>query len=307
MALGGLLFIISVERSAAQQLVGNNLVIVRDLNSLADSGCPLLRLRITQSIEYSLALSGIFFVNWEKDRGGNHLVLLQDLLCQWLAENGRNLRVIQKFTHHLGLQYFFDSIARFHIDENTLDTRLEWKFRKNYGLFFSSSLSTRIFNLYTLEPNDSGYQVRSLHSSFLTPFTGIFSAGFQFRWPGFGSLNFGLSSSRLTWIRDKSVYEAQQTDIWYGVPSVKKGLLEYGISFQFLVDADLVKWFHWNCDLLIFKNTDLPVDLSLKNLFRFRINRFLKVRLQTRVFYEEQVSKKVQFENMISVGFSLTL
>jgi hypothetical protein len=25
------------------------------------------------------------------------------------------------------------------------------------------------------------------------------------------------------------------------------------------------------------------------------------------VFYEEQVSKKVQFENMISVGFSLTL
>ncbi|MFH1159447.1 MAG: hypothetical protein V1733_00670 [bacterium] len=293
--------------SLAQQLVWRDQGVVRNLKIPADPGRSLVRLRITQKIEYSLALSGILFVNWERERNANQLVLLQDLIYQWIAVNDRKFRVIQKFTHHLGVQYFFDSIARFHLDDNTLETRVEWKLRKNHGIFLSSCLSTRIFNAYTVTMNDSGYQVRSLNSSFLTPFTGIFSTGFQCKWPMFGSLNFGISSAKLTWIRDKSIYEAQQTEVCFGVPSTKKSLLEYGVSFQFLVDTDLVKWMHWNCDLLIFKNTDLPVDVSLKNQFGFRINRVLKVRLQTRVFYEEQVSRKVQIENMVSVGLSVSL
>jgi len=290
-----------------QRLVWNDRDTVRMLTIPADSGQSLLRLRITQKIEYSLALSGILFVNWERETAVNQFVVLQDLFCQWLAVNDRNLRITQKFIHHLGLQYFFDSIARFHFDENIIETRVEWKFRKNHGIFFSSCLSSRLFNSYTVETNDSGYQVRSLNSSFLTPFTGLFSTGFQFKWLRFGSLNFGISSAKFTWIRDKRIYEAQQTDICFGVPLTKKNLLEYGISFQFVVDTDVIKWMHWNCDLLIFKNTELPADVSLRNLFGFRINRFLKVRLQTRIFYEEQISRKVQVENMVSVGFSVTL
>ncbi len=294
-------------RLFSQHLVWNDSVRILSLKHLADSGESLIRLRITQQVDYALTLSSLFFINWEHEQNANQVVVLHDLVYQCQAEYARKFRITQKITHHLGGQYFFDSIFRFHVDCNILETRLVWYLRKTHGIFLSAILSTRLFNGYDFSITDSGNLVKTLNSSFLTPMTGTFSGGFQFNWPQFGSLNFGLSSAKLTWIRDKQIYEAQKTNIYYGVASDRKNLFEYGFSLQLLIDKDLVKWMHWNCDLLLFKNAEAPVDLTMRNLFTFRITRFLKTQIQTRIYYEEQVSKKLQLENMVSVGFSWAL
>jgi len=291
----------------AQHLVWQDTIQLFDLGCLADSGTSLASAKIIQQVEYSLALSAALFINWDHDPGTNQVLLLQDIVYRCLAENNRRFRFSQKMVHHLGIQYFFDSITRFQVDNNQFETRLEWRIRNNHSGFLSAILTTRLFNGYDFSVNDKGYLVRTLNSSFLTPFTGLFSGGFQFKWPRFGSLNMGITSAKLTWLRDKGIYEAQQTTLLYGVPSDKKYLFEYGISLQLLIDHEVTRWLHWNCDLLLFKNSDLPPDLSLKNDLGFRLTKFLQARICTRIFYEERISNKVQLENMVSVGFTVTL
>jgi hypothetical protein len=293
--------------SRAQRLVWHDRNVVRTLMIPADSGHSLIRLRVTQRLEYALTLSGVFFINWERDHNNNHMMVIQDILYQCKGETEKRFRFTQKLVHHLGIQYFFDSIARFHIDDNQLETRLECRIRKNHGCFLSALFSTRLFNSYLISANDSGQVIRTLASSFMTPLTGLFSGGIQFKWPLFGSLNIGITSAKLTWIRDRSIYESLEVTTYYGVPQEKRYLFEYGLSIQLLINHDLLKWLHWDCDLIIFKNTNLPPDVSVKNNLGFRLTKFLKARIQTRLYYEECVSKKVQLENIVSMGLVVVL
>ncbi|MFH1297205.1 MAG: hypothetical protein ABIJ04_08040 [Bacteroidota bacterium] len=300
------MFVVPVP-SLAQQLVWKDQNVVRKLSIPTDSGHTFVRLRISQQVEYALTFSSALFINWNHDLNANQLMLLQDMIYQCRVETERRFRITQKIVHHLGIQYFFDSISRFHVDDNQFETRLECRLKNNHGCFLSSILSTRLFNAYNFSVNKDGYLIRTLRSSFLTPLTGLFSGGFQLKWPLFGSINFGITSAKLTWIRDKGIFDALGTAIYYGVPENKKCLFEYGISLQLLIDHEVVKWLHWNCDLLIFKHTNLSPDISFKNNLGFRLAKFLKVRIQTRIFYEERVSRKVQLENMVSVGLVVTL
>ena len=112
----------------------------------------------------------------------------------------------------------------------------------------------------------------------------------------------GLSSAKLTWIRDRSIFEKQKTDKFYGVPEGKNHIFEYGLSMQLIVDKDFCKKFKWNCDLLVFKNYNSPVDVTLKNNLGFSINNFLEAGIQTRVLYEEMISKSIQLENLVTFG-----
>ncbi len=307
-AIGMVLGIVVLHGSSwAQRLVWRDRDSVRTLTIPADSGHSLISLRVTQRLEYALTLSGVLFINWENDPNDNHVMMVQDILYQCKGETERRFRFTQKVVHHLGIQYFFDSIARFHVDDNQFETRLEWRIRKNHGCFLSALFSTRIFNSYMISANDSGELARTLVSSFLTPLTGLFSGGVQFKWPFFGSLNIGITSAKLTWIRDRGIYEVLEITTYYGVPQEKRYLFEYGLSIQLLINHDLMKWLHWDCDLIIFKNTNLPPDISVKNNLGFRLAKFLKARIQTRLYYEERISKKVQLENIVSVGLVVSL
>lgn len=297
----------SLSLSQAQHLVWHDTLKVFDLEDLAGQGMSPVRAVIFQRAEYALTLSAAYYAGRDEEYGANQFLALQDLLYRCRVETHRRFRFVQKFVHHVGVQYFFDSITRFQVDDNQSDSRLEWMIRKNHGVFISSLLCTRLFNGYDYSLNGSGQLVRTLNSSFLTPFTALFSGGFQFMWPSFGSLNMGITSAKLTWIRDISVYEAQQTTVYYGVPSDKRYLFEYGVSLQLLIDHEVTRWLHWTCDVLLFKKTDLPPDFSLKNDVGFRLTKFLKARIQTRIFYQERVSNKVQMENVVSVGLVVAL
>lgn len=293
--------------SFAQQLIWRDQGIVRNLKFPGDSGRSLVRLRVIQQLEYDFTLSGGLYINWEHDPNANQVMLLQDLVYQCRGETEKRFCFIQKVTHHLGFQYFFDSISRFHVDDNQFETRIECRIGKHHSAFLSALVSTRLFNSYRFSKTDSGLMVRTLTSSFLTPLTALFSGGIQFKWPLFGSLNIGVTSVKLTWVRDSGIYEALETEIFYGVPEGQRVLFEYGLSIQLLINHDLLKWLHWDCDLLIFKKTDLPPDISMRNNLGFRLAKRMRARIQTRIYYEEQVRENVQLENIISVGLVVNL
>ena len=277
------------------------------LTGLSPGGRPLVKYRFRQEAEYSLTFSGALFVNWQHEKSASHLALDQKFRYQSVLEDSHRFRIVNLYTHGLGLQLFFDSLSRFNIDENSLDTRIELRLPGSISIHFSSILSTRFFNGYDYRTDSLGGLVRTLNSSFLTPLLGTFSLGAGWNWPGFGTIRLGISSAKITYVRDRRIYDAQAVDMFYGVAKGKKCLFEYGLSLQVAVDKNFRNKVRWMCDLLLFKNKDKPVDLSLKNLIDIRINRFLKTSIQTRLFYEELLSRNLQLENIVSLGFSLRL
>jgi hypothetical protein len=194
-----------------------------------------------------------------------------------------------------------------HTDDNTLNTRFEIRIAKNLGFSITSNLVSQLLNGYDYSVTNSGALVRTMNSSFLTPLLWTFSGGLSLAWPAFGSLSLGLSSAKLTYIRDRSIFEKQKVSKFYGVEQGKNHLFEYGVSLQLLVDKNFLDRVRWNCDLLVFKNYNSPVDVTLKNDFSIRINNYLKLGIQTRVFYEEMVSRNIQLENVVTIGIFLHL
>lgn len=265
------------------------------------------KLRYEQELDYSILVSSYLFLNWHHDKNANQLILLQNLKYKFSLPGDSLVRFSGSFVHNLGLQSYIDSLTKIQTDDNTLNTRFDIRIHKNLNFSINSTLASRFMNGYDYSVDDSGRIVKILNSSFCTPLLWTFSGGFSIKWQGFGSLNLGLSTTKLTYIRDKSIFGKQKVTKFYGVPEEKDHLFEYGLSLQFLVDKEFFKRIRWNCDLLVFKNYTAPVDVTLKNNFGIRINRFLKASIQTRIFYEETVSRSIQLENLVTFGFYVHL
>jgi len=265
------------------------------------------KIRFTDELDYSLSANGFILVNWLHDNKVNQVNVLQNFKYRCLLQNSRTFRFSGTFMHNLGFQHYFDSITKVIIDDNILTARLELKIDRTFVLTISSIITSRLLNGFDYLTNGSGIQIKVLNSSFLTPLIWTLSCGIGHTWKDIGSVNLGMSSFKLTSILNKQIFSISEITSYYGIERGKTHLLEYGFTFQLLIDKDIFRILHWDCDLRLFKNYNSPVDLAFMNLLGLRINKFLKASLQTRIFYEEKLCKHLQFENLLSLGLYLHL
>ena len=261
---------------------------------------------LNNELSYSIAVTGYASVNETQDRSAWQLAFFQTLKYKFTFSS-RRFHLSNDLTHDLGLLYYIDSISKFQTDENTLTTRFSYDASGFLQFMASSILKTRIFNAWDIATAQDGSMVRTLSSSFLTPLICTFSCGFGFIFPKTGILDIGVSSARLTYIYDQGIFEKTGLDQFYGVARGKRSSFDYGLSLHLLISKALGSRLQWNCDLLLVKAANTSPDLSLKNLFAFRINGFLKTSLQTKLFYDEDVSRQLKIENLLSIGFDFHL
>jgi hypothetical protein len=288
---------------AGQSLVWKDTAVTVLPQQPAGSASSLLKYRFTQNASYSLSCTNLVFSNWHNGSNGNSLSLFHQLGYRCQITNNRNFNLNNSFRHDLGIQYFFDSLARFYPDENILETKFELKIRKKLSVSVLSTLSTQLFNAFIYGAGPAGNHLKILNSAFLTPLLWNLSAGISPVFPAIGSITLGLSAAKFTLVRCSSIYEQQKILYFHGVPKGKRIRFEYGLGFHLLVDKNFLERFHWNCDLLMFKNYQTPVDLVVKNLIGVRIYKSFKASLQTRLNYEKDVSRWLQVENQLSLGF----
>ncbi|MDP1620996.1 MAG: hypothetical protein Q8M08_01525 [Bacteroidales bacterium] len=290
-----------------QDLLLSDSIILYSLSHPADSDAAPVKIRLSHEVEYSLSANALHVLNWRHGDNPDLVSFFHRLKYMSLITNNRGVKISNSFTHELGIQYYFDSISRYQPDENMLDTRMEIKIARKFCFSTLSNLTTRLFNAYLNVTDHNGSHGKILGSTFLTPLIWTFSIGFGITVPKSATFSLGLSAARFTWIRDRRVFREPDIFVFYGVPREKRHILEYGLSVQLLVDRQFLKRVHWNCNLLVFKNYKKPIDLVMKNLIGIRINRFLMTTVQTRLFYERDLSKKIQFENLITLGFYIAL
>lgn len=275
-------------------------------NTFAIGSIPQ-KIRFSDELDYSLSANGFILVNWVHDNKVNQVNVLQNFKYRCFLQNSRTFRLSGTFMHNLGFQHYFDSITKINIDDNNLTTRLEVKIDRTVAFTINSNFSSRLLNGFDYVTDGNGVQIKVMNSSFLTPLIWTLSCGIGYTWKDFGFVNLGMSSCKLTSIMNKQIFSIREITSYYGIEQGKTHLLEYGLTFQLLIDKDIFRILHWDCDLLLFKNYNSTVDLALKNLLGLRINKFLKATLQTRIFYEEKLCKHLQFENLLSVGLYLHL
>ena len=301
-----LLAIMSASGLFSQTLVLKDSVIAK-LGKLPGENRPLIRYRLSQELSYAVNTSGSWFVNPQNDEKRNSFSIIQQLNYKLYLKNHKSVSLTGSFSHLLGLQVIFDSISWVHPDENVLETKLTIRIYRELHVLLFSGISTRVFNSYAHFYQAGGDRERILVSSFLTPLFWSLSGGVSWKVPGLLSVDCGVSAAKLTCLVNKRVYTEQETDVFFGVPRDKGYLFEYGLSLRLLVDRDFLRNGHWNCDLTVFKDFNRPVDVTLKSLLGVKISRYLKTSLQTRVVYQEEISRKLQIENTILFGFSLSL
>jgi hypothetical protein len=298
-----LLFCLMSISASPQELSIREMIARHLLKNTFSAGSVHDKIRFTGELDYTLSANSLILVNWLHDDKVNQVNLFQNLKYQYLLQNDRTFVFSGTFNHNLGFVHYFDSITKTSIDDNNLTARLDIKIDDRVALTFNSNITSRLMNGFDYMTTDSGRVVKVLNSSFLTPLIWTISLGVGYMWKNFGSANLGISSCKLTSIQNKQIFSIRKIPSYYGIEEGKTHLLEYGFTFQMLIDKDLLRLLHWDCDLLLFKNYHLPVDMVFKNLLGVRINKFLKATLQTRIVYEEKTSKHLQFENLVSIGF----
>jgi hypothetical protein len=263
------------------------------------------RFAFKTSLDYSLTGSLLSSVNGPGPGADGQFVLQQGLRYSWTVEKPQRFTLSNSYSHRLGIQCYFDSTSRICPDENIFRTRLEYSLKRWAAFSLDSELNTRLLNSWETVRDGSGQTCRVLTSSFLTPLVWNLAGGLTLPLPRTGSVMLGLTGGRLTLLRDTSVFARQEIGSYYGVKRGTNHLVEYGISLRFQVDRKFWRVLRWTCDLLLFKAFDSPADLNLKNMFEIRLASFVVISVQTRLLYEEDMSRKLQVENMLSAGFSV--
>jgi hypothetical protein len=292
---------------AGQKLFLHDTLAPFHLANISGSEDSLVRWRFSHDLEYAVFCTSIVFLNWQQGSNAGYVSFWHHVNYRSQVAGNRKIRISNSFSHDLGGQYFYDSIARFQPDENILETRFGVRIMKNLDVSVISMLSTRFFNAYGFMTDDAGNLVKSLVASFMTPLRWTCSPGFGLTLPELGTLTLGLSAARLTLVLNRKVYAQQGMSAFYGVPRSRMYLFEFGLSMHLLIEKVVLDRVRWNLDLLIFKNYHRPVDVAMKNVFAIRINKFLKASLQTRIYYEKEVSLHIQVEHLVSMGFFICL
>jgi len=264
------------------------------------------RLSLKSDLDYNFSVSGCYFRNGPGDKTLSQ-ISLQQLLKYSLRVSSKRFHLTNDLVHNLVLSYYIDSTCKFQTDENTLTTRISYDISRFLKFSASSILTTRIFNAWDVSQTAGGAVVRTISSSFLTPLICTLSGGFGFRIGKTGLIDVGVTSAKLTYILDRSIFDKTGQDSYFGVRKGRSTFLEYGLSLHLLIDRLIGRKIQWNCDLLLFKGSESPADMTFKNLFAYRINRFLRISLQTRLFYNKDVSRQLRIENLFSIGFDFHL
>lgn len=289
--------------AGAQKLSWQRLPLPFPPTDTLKAGTLPVRYRFARDIEYTGTFTAMHASNIPNGEAPAALSLLHHFRCRADLSNAGTIRLSGSLVHDLGLQYLADSIFRFRPDENTLDTRFDVRITRRLSGSLFSSLTTPLFNAYIPRAGTRGV----LNAAFLTPLVWTFSAGLTASLPFKGSLSLGITSGKVTFVRSGSVFAQQGIDEFAGVPRGKGSRLEFGMSLHLAVDDEFLHLLLWNCDLQVFQNYRRPVDLLWKNRLGFRIGKFLRAGLQTRIRYDPEISPRVEMENQVSLGFTLSL
>ncbi len=245
------------------------------------------------------------FQNWQGG-GVNSLALSLGLDGKAVRRRGR---VEQKHEMRLAFGLVKQDTLDFRKAEDVIWLASTFVYRGNgfFGAFqptFSVSVRTQFaggFN-FDKDPIGGGRRPPVKVSSFLAP------AAFQ--------QSLGLTYQPAAWIKQRLGFGAKETvvtvrrfRVLYGVNPEDAVRFEGGMEARTEVDRSLVENVQYQSSLALFASFNKPEspDMIWENVVKMKVNSWLHVNFEYVMLFDKDVSDRVQFKEVLSVGVSFLL
>jgi hypothetical protein len=225
-----------------------------------------------------------------------------DYSSLWQSEH---LTVRLKIISELGYVYLWDSLLVKQKDEQTVRYDVSVAIRNNWQVSLNSTANTPLYRMVVSLPADSTGRKRWLSGDFLTPLKAVLSLGIRCDIAALGNIQLGLSSLKVTYVRNRRVFDAPGIATFHGIEPGHSWLWVYGLSSTVDFRKEISPHLSWELYLLAFLPKDDPVNLNLKNLFLVKAGQVLKASIKTNIVYDRTNPVEFQMENLITIGFQL--
>lgn len=265
-------------------------------------------LKISNQNEFAYRFSISALSQWNnRDSQLLHTVSgTQDMDYSSLWQSG-HLTIHLKFISELGYVYLWDSIFVKQKDEQTIRFEVAATIKKSWQISFNSMVNTPLYRMVVSLPVDSAGRTRWLAGDFLTPLKAILSVGIQRNIHALGNVQLGLSSLKVTYVRNRKVFETPGNTSFHGIKPGHSWKYSYGISSSLDFRREISSHVSWELYLLAFLPKDDPLNLNLRNLFSIKAGRALNASIKTSIVYDKTCPVEFQMENLITIGFLFEL
>lgn len=256
------------------------------------------------------------YTNWSG--GGDNSISLLSNFHYYLNYKKNNLSLENFIYYKLGFMKSGEEDIHINSDRFELNSKLGIKAFKKWNYAAQINILTQIFNLY----NFSTSTPKVLKSNFLSPGYFTVSLGFDYKPSSKLSLLISPIAGKLVYVRDSSKINPKS----YGIEAGKKYKLESGGRIEIrnkwsnLFDKILnidneasifysyeSKNHYLNYDTENEERKNCPFVINWKTTFSFKINYFMSSKIYTELKYDENTSKKIQFKENFTIGFSFRL
>ena len=189
--------------------------------------------------------------------------------------------------------------------------RLNSALRYHGGNFFKTFNPTLALDLrtqfapgfnYNTNPFNDGREPPVKVSDFFAPATIQQSIGLSYEYQGWFTQRFGVGSKQTVVIHE-------HLRPVHGVEPGRIARYQIGVESRTNVDRDLAKNLHLKSTLALFaafNQPDLP-DMLWENLITMKVNSWLGVNFEFAAYYDRDVSARLQFKEVLSVGVTVVL
>jgi hypothetical protein len=194
--------------------------------------------------------------------------------------------------------------ARKSADRILIDSKVGYDIGEKLNLFFSANFLTQAAPGYTFETVQNE-EIRNIISKFMNPGYLTYGVGVEYVPNPFLKIRVSPISPRHTFVTDTSLYNNVPRN--YGVEIGETVRNEWG-GFQLWTDfdKDVMENLNIKTRYFMFGNYETgKLDHRVDFILTAKVNEYLNVNLSAIMLYDEDQADKVQFSQVLGIGFLL--
>jgi hypothetical protein len=265
-----------------------------------------LKTHSTDSIEnwkfggvFNIGLSQTSLTNWSA--GGQSSIAFNGLVSINLQyKKGKNL-----WENCLDLGYgqqWLDDETGWHKTDDKIDFTTKYGYELHKSIYLTTLVNFKSqFDKGYNYPNDS-----VVISKFMAPGYILGAIGLEYKPNNIVSVFLAPVTAKITIVNDQALSDSGA----FGVTPGEASYTAFGGYLRLALNKDIMKNVNLQTKFDLFSNyLDKPqnMDVSWETLLSLKVNKYLSATILAHLIYDENVVKKTQFKEILSVGFSYTL
>lgn len=295
----------------AEEIDLNDTVKVQSVSDSVQRCQPKHQINFLTTLDFFSAFTAIHIVNGSSTNDKSNI----HLYYNFTGDNRikiSNYSITNYFNTELGVKVYVDSFAIISEDSYTFKNDFSYVI-KNSKLALNMSFTSRsqFFRHYDYRSDTTGYSVRFLNTSFLSPGYILYSSGIKILFNNYLNIEFGLVSAQKIKIRNQQLFDSRMSENLYGLSKGDRQKIDFGFSMTFISTLHQIhKNVYWeNFSQFSVNRQNIKYlkfyQCNINNAFHYCFLKYLRLTLRSKITYDYNNSLKPRVINSLTFGFYL--